>query len=114
MKRSELMRNRHYAVEFIGGKYNTCERYYFGKIDTIVWDSRKDAMVFVRVIVHRAGIKSHRLWYGRKQRVEFKKLMCKWCRVNRWRGKTRVDVVDVFSFGDNVSPVIDHIVDVKM
>lgn len=86
----------------------------------ILWDRRKDEIVYVdlRIWESPPEYRPRRWWKNWMHRRKVKSAFNEWLRINKWRGKHRYDVIEVYPpippiRGDG-RPVIDHIVDVKM
>lgn len=83
----------------------------------IAWHRKSDTMVYIDLRVWESPPQYRpQRWYKnwihrRKVKWEFSE----WLRVNKWRGKHRFDVIEVFPpCGCVGRPCIDHITDVKM
>ena len=109
------LRRNGYAIVDQDKQYEKVRPYF------ILWDWRKDTMVYVDLRVWESPLQYRpQRWYKNwMHRKKIKRVFNKWMRVNKWRyGKHRIDVIEVYPptppiRGDG-NPVIDHIVDVKM
>lgn len=79
----------------------------------IAWDSKTDEIVFAKVRRHAKLSYRTRLRYELKaKRLEFQKVCAAWLRANKWHGAWRIDIIDVYGYGD-VRPLVDHIISVE-
>ena len=105
------LRRNGYEIVDRDGQYNDVRPYL------VAWHRESDTMVYVDLRVWKSPPQYRpKRWYKNwMHRRKVKLVFNKWMRTNKWRGKCRYDVVEVFpTLGCAFPPVIDHIVDVKM
>lgn len=114
MTRKDIQRDWLYALDWVRKHgYEICEQ-CFRSIDFVMWDRKRDEMVFVKVKVHTKPRVAYRtVWANRLKRNLFRKHCNEWRRINRWRGRYRCDVIEVFPYIKG-TPCLDHITNVKM
>lgn len=81
------------------------------EIDIVAWDRENDVMVFVEVKQHAAlSPYSRRLRsVDRKKRINLRRACNAWRRVNRWQGRFRFDVIEVYGVPEGGQPIVDHV-----
>lgn len=102
--------SQQHAVSFIRKNgMEIIDRDICGHIDIVTWDCKTDEIVFIEVIERKTTPKARR----RNWKITYhqRKAIRDWLRVNKWRGKHRFDVIEIYGTD---KPVIDRIQNVNL
>ena len=103
---------QHYAVKIIRKHgMEILERNIDERIDLVAWDRKADEIVFVEINEHKTPPKAGRRNWKMLMLYQQRKAIRRWLRVNKWRGKHRFDVLEIYG---TEKPVIDHIQNVNL